>query len=103
MIQFCLKCPSNQIKTAIDLPIHLHFHAMASLNESISMLIGGESNQDSYLSHTWYFVHATQEFMPGPNLIEGKEIHKVVVFGLFLGHRKDLHTPYLLRPKHTTA
>ena len=56
------------------MPIPLHFHAMASVNESISMLIGGESNQDSYLSLTWYFDHAAQKFMPGPDLIEGKEI-----------------------------
>ena len=64
------------------MPIPLHFHAMASFNESISMLIGGESNQDSYLSLTWYFDHATQEFIPGPNLIEGKVIYKAAVFGL---------------------
>ena len=51
----------------------LHFHAMASFNESLSMLIGGESNQDSYLSLTWFFDHATQEFTPGPNLMEGMD------------------------------
>ena len=64
------------------MPIPLHFHAMASFNESISMLIGGESNQDSYLSSTWYFDHSTQEFQPGPNLIEGKEIYRPAMFGL---------------------
>ena len=55
---------------------------MASFNESLSMLIGGESNQDSYLSSTWYFDHSTQEFQQGPNLIEGKEIYRPAMFGL---------------------
>ena len=57
---------------------------MASFNESLSILIGGESTYDSYLPLTWFYDHSTEEFKPGPELLEGRILHSA---GKFLDKR----------------
>ena len=71
---------TGETQVGLDMPIPLHFHAMASFNESMSMLIGGESNYDSYLSLTFYYDHSKQEFKQGPELLEGRILHSAGKF-----------------------
>ena len=74
-----MKVKDRQVKVESEIgpnmPIALHFHAMASFNESMSMLIGGETYHDSYLSLTWFYDHSSQEFKTGPRLLEGRMLH----------------------------
>ena len=71
---------TGETQVGLDMPIPLHFHAMASFNESMSMLIGGVSNYDSYLSLTFYYDHSKQEFKQGPELLEGRILHSAGKF-----------------------
>ena len=62
------------------LPIGVSEHTIASINATVSILSGGgqyDANADiSYsLDQTWYYNHATQEFKPGPTLLEKRNLH----------------------------
>ena len=54
-----------------QLPKPIYAHAIASINSTVSIITGG----NSYSDKTWYFNHASQEFQPGPNLLEGRYHH----------------------------
>ena len=59
-----------------DLPDILFLHAIASINNTVSIITGGSSH--AYSPHhegTLYFNHVTQEFIPGPNLLEDRRGH----------------------------
>ena len=56
-----------------QLPTPIMFHAIASINSTVSIISGGQTNMIS--DKTWYFNHASQEFQPGPNLLEARELH----------------------------
>ena len=58
-----------------QLPIPIFFHAIASINSTVSIITGGETNTNSYTNQTWYFNHAKQEFTPGPDLLVGRYVH----------------------------
>ena len=58
-----------------QLPSPISSHAIASINSSVSIITGGRTNNNSYSDKTWYFNHASQEFQPGPNLLEGRCSH----------------------------
>ena len=63
-----------------DLPIGNYGPKITSINATVSILSGGgqyDANADiSYsLDQTWYYNHATQEFKPGPTLLERRQTH----------------------------
>ena len=59
-----------------DLPIALEKHAMAKVDLSISMIIGGYSYEnDLTYDKTWYFEHYTEKFTDGPRLLEERSDH----------------------------
>ena len=57
------------------LPTPIYAHAIASINSTVSIITGGMTNTNSNSDKTWYFSHASQEFQPGPNLLEGRRYH----------------------------
>ena len=62
------------------LPTGVSFHTITSINATVSILSGGGQydaiNDISYsLDQTWYYNHATQEFKPGPTLLEKRNNH----------------------------
>ena len=57
------------------LPTPIHGHAIASINSTVSIITGGRTNINNYSDKTWYFNHTSQEFQPGPNLLEGRYHH----------------------------
>ena len=66
-----------------QLPKAMYLHAIASVNSTVSIISGGRTSTctttylciDRYSDQTWYFNHATQEFQPGPNLLEARRYH----------------------------
>ena len=59
-----------------DLPIAIEKHAMAKVDLSISMIIGGYSyDNDVTYDNTWYFEHHTEKFSDGPRLLEERCDH----------------------------
>ena len=58
-----------------QLPEKIVYHAMASINSTLSVLTGGYSYDDTITDRTWYFSHTTQQFQPGPNLLERRNWH----------------------------
>ena len=59
-----------------DLPIPQEKHAMAKVDLSISMIIGGYSYEnDLTYDKTWYFEHYTEKFTDGPRLLEERSDH----------------------------
>jgi hypothetical protein len=56
-----------------QLPTPIYFHAIASINSTMSIITGGWKNTAT--NKTWYFNHASQEFQPGPNLLEVRRSH----------------------------
>ena len=65
----------GDIRVGTDLPIPLYFHAMTSVNDHVSIITGGETNENSNLDLTWYYDHHNQEFAPGPTLLAGRKEH----------------------------
>ena len=61
-----------------QLPANISSHAIASINSTVSIITGGYTNAaypNNYVDKTWYFNHATQEFQPGPNMLEARSGH----------------------------
>jgi hypothetical protein len=56
-----------------QLPTPIYRHAIASINSTVSIITGGWPAINSY--KTLYFNHASQEFQPGPNLLQGRLWH----------------------------
>ena len=53
------------------MPEALYLHAVAFVNETTSILTGGQiGNVRS--AKTWFFDHVSQQFQPGPSLITGR-------------------------------
>ena len=55
------------------MPTPIHGHAIVSINSTVSIITGGYDG--TYSEKTWYFNHESQEFQPGPNLLEGRNSH----------------------------
>ena len=51
----------------------LAWHAITSINSTVSLLSGGWTGDYSPL--TWFFNHETQAFSSGPSLLEGRYYH----------------------------
>ena len=57
------------------MPEAVYLHAIASVDETTSILTGGLSTSSSYSAKTWFYSHVSQQFQAGPNLITGREYH----------------------------
>ena len=58
-----------------ELPTAVYFHAITSINSTLSILSGGETSATDYSPLTWYFNHETNIFSAGPSLLEGRNRH----------------------------
>ena len=69
--------------TGPELPCALLPHAHIQLNDSVSMIIGG-----CWTNHasTFYFNQQSQQWTPGPQLIEGRQGHSA---GLYINQTND--------------
>ena len=55
-----------------DLPTAVWYHAMTAINDTVSLLSGGNTDTTSYSSKTWYYNHDTETFTSGPDLLKGR-------------------------------
>ena len=58
-----------------ELPTAVRVHAITSINSTVSILSGGDTNANHYSRLTWYFNHETNIFSAGPSLLEGRFGH----------------------------
>ena len=56
-----------------EMPEAVYHHAIASVNETTSILTGGDTSGIS--AKTWFFSHVSQQFQAGPILITGRRSH----------------------------
>ena len=66
-----------------SLPEPVEKHAVISINDTTSMLIGGSTNSNFYSPKTYYFNHKSNTWKNGPNLISGRYFHAA---GLIMDH-----------------
>ena len=65
----------------VDLPFPLEMHAIASVNESVSIITGGygpmngQDKPSSITDLTWYYNHVTRNFSEGPRLLHARIEH----------------------------
>ena len=57
------------------MPKHVWTHAIASVNETTSILTGGHSPGGGVMEKTWFFCHVSQQFQKGPSLITARRFH----------------------------
>ena len=50
-------------------------HAIVSINETLSLLIGGEDKELIVMDTTYYFSHETEEWTDGPHLNQPRMAH----------------------------
>ena len=65
----------GMVSNGPDLPTAVGWHAMTTINDSVSILSGGSTNADQYSAQTWYYNHDTKAFTSGPDLLEGRRGH----------------------------
>ena len=58
-----------------ELPEAVAYHAITSINSTVSLLSGGLTDANSKSPLTWFFNHETQAFSSGPSLLEGRNRH----------------------------
>ena len=58
-----------------NLPTAILYHAMTAINDTVSLLSGGQTNSNSASAKTWYYHHDTETFTSGPDLLEGRRDH----------------------------
>ena len=58
-----------------ELPTAVSWHAITSINSTVSILSGGWTYATSYSTQTWYFNHETNVFSSGPSLLQGRRSH----------------------------
>ena len=58
-----------------ELPTAVFYHAITSINSTVSILSGGVTSATNYSPLTWYFNHETNIFSDGPSLLEGRNDH----------------------------
>ena len=57
------------------LPTGVWTHAMITINDTVSLLSGGNTDGDQATAHTWYYNHVTEVFTSGPDLLVGRNGH----------------------------
>ena len=65
----------NKSNLGPDLPLGLNRHAIVKLNDSVSILIGGNADSLHYSPKTFYYIEDNKEWVPGPDLIHGRWGH----------------------------
>jgi hypothetical protein len=65
----------GEVSDGPDLPTAVYGHAIAAINDTMSILTGGITNVSHSSSKTWYYNHETEAFTSGPNLLEGRSYH----------------------------
>ena len=58
-----------------DLPMALRYHAMVAINNTCSMVIGGEDQNLVYSASTFYYDHNEGEWTTGPSLMQARYRH----------------------------
>ena len=58
-----------------DLPMALRYHAMVAINNTCSMVIGGEDQNLVYSASTFYYDHNEGEWTTGPSLMQARKWH----------------------------
>ena len=58
-----------------EMPKRVYTHAIASVNETTSILTGGHSPGGGTMEKTWFFCHVSQQFQKGPSLITARRYH----------------------------
>ena len=58
-----------------EMPKRVYTHAIASVNETTSILTGGHSPGGGVMEKTWFFCHVSQQFQKGPSLITARRYH----------------------------
>ena len=58
-----------------ELPEAVYSHAITSINSTVSLLSGGETDSNNYSPLTWYINHETNVFSSGPSLLQGRRWH----------------------------
>ena len=58
-----------------ELPEAVFYHAITSINSTVSLLSGGWTDATSSSPLTWYINHETNVFSAGPSLLEGRRYH----------------------------
>ena len=62
-------------ESGLNLPHELSNHAIVSINETLSLLIGGEDKDLIVMDTTYYFSHETEKWTEGPHLNEPRMSH----------------------------
>ena len=71
---------NGEVRDGPDMPIALDSHAMTKINDTISLLSGGQTNNaNTYSTKTWFYNHDTEAFTSGPDLLEGRHHHDSVI------------------------
>ena len=65
----------GETSSSINLPSPLAAHVIVSVNDSVSIIIGGETYSNGALDLTWYYNHITRKFTQGPKLLNGRRLH----------------------------
>ena len=62
-----------EVSDGPDLPTAVRGHTMTKINDTVSILSGGETNTN--LAKTWFYNHGTETFTSGPDLLQGRLWH----------------------------
>ena len=85
----------NNSSNAPSLPEPLAMHAIISINDTTSMLIGGftkffANNNDLPSSKTYYFDHLSQTWKSGPRLMNGRAMHSAGIVTDHVTHEQHI-------------
>ena len=105
---FIMEFLNGPTESGPNLPEGLSDHAIVSINETSSLLIGGLDGTQTYLDTTYYFSHETEKWSEGPKSIQATKAHTaglvtdkvtqetfVIVVGL-TQYNSKLHTTEIL-------
>ena len=65
----------GEVNYGPDLPTAVELHAMTTINDTVSLLSGGNTNANSASAKTWYYNHDTEIFTNGSDLLVGRKMH----------------------------
>ena len=65
----------GEVSYGPDLPTAVSYHAVTKINDTVSILSGGNTNGNFDTVQTWYYNHDTEAFTSGPDLLDGRRSH----------------------------
>ena len=65
----------GEVNYGPDLPTAVSYHAVTKINDTVSILSGGNTNGNFDTVQTWYYNHDTEAFTSGPDLLDGRRSH----------------------------